>query len=47
MSDSAIPFEYPRIVPKRLSGREEFLHSEPIENLTVQDYWAWAHSVLS
>lgn len=47
MSDSTTPFEYPRIVTKRLKGSEEFIHAEPIETLTVNDYWAWAHSALS
>ena len=47
MSDSAVPFDYPRIVTKRLYGSEEFIHMEPIGNLTVEDYWAWAHSALS
>ena len=42
-----IPFAYPRIVTTRLYGRGKFIRAEPIANLTVQDYWVWAHSALS
>ena len=40
-------FKSPRILTERLNGSEEFKHATPIENLTVQDFWAWAHSALS
>lgn len=47
MSEPIDSFKYPRILTERLNGSEEFKHATPIENLTVQDYWAWAHSALS
>lgn len=47
MAEPTDSFKYPRILTKRLNGSEEFKHEAPIEKLTVQDYWAWAHSALS
>lgn len=47
MTEPIDSYKYPRILTERLNGSEEFKHATPIENLTVQYYWAWAHSALS
>ena len=47
MTELTDSFKFPRILTERLNDSEEFKHATPIKNLTVQDYWAWAHSALS